>query len=183
MKIESALPFYIRIIAGVIGIILLIGVTYWGSIGYISISDANNMYNDLNKTFQNINGPLDIFKNNFFLSTLMVIPLIGAFLAMAIAYNTGQAFAAISIVKYGSNLGGKLFLFSMFLPHFWFEYISYGFATAQSLIFVFSLIKALKNKKYGILLTELFITIIIIGMVAVLLLTGAVIEYSLIAQR
>ena len=180
MKIESSLPFYIRIIIGVLGIVLLIGVTFWGSIGYISANDAQNMYNDLNKTVQSISGPLDIFKNNFFLSTLMIIPFIGIFLAMVIAYNTGQAFAAISIVKYGSNLGGKLFLLTMFFPHFWFEYISYGFAAVQSLIFVYSIIKALKIKKYEVLLTELLITVIIIGMVAALLLIGAIIEYNLI---
>ncbi|MEM3833120.1 MAG: stage II sporulation protein M [Thermoprotei archaeon] len=177
---ESALPFYIRIIIGIIGIILLIGVTFFGSVGYISVSDAQNMYNDLNRTIQGINGPLDIFKNNFLLSTLMIIPLIGIFLAMVIAYNTGQAFAAISIVKYGSNLGGRLFLLTMFFPHFWFEYISYGFAAVQSLIFVYSIVKALKTRKYGIVLTELFITIIIIGIVAAFLLIGAIIEYNLI---
>jgi len=182
LKLESAVSFHLRIIVGLIGIITLIVLTFLGSIGYITPSDAQNIYNDLNNTLQNIS-PFGIFKNNFSISVMMIIPFIGAILAAIIAYNTGQAFAAISIVRFGSNMGGKLFLLTMLFPHFWLEYISYGFATAQSIIFLYVLIKAIKNKKYDILLTEFFITLLIVGIVAGLLLTGAIIEYSLISHQ
>ncbi len=180
MRLESALPLHLRIIIGLISIITLILITFWGSIGYISLSEAQSVYNELNNTLQNIS-PISIFNNNFKISMIMIIPLIGAILSAIIAYNTGQAFAAISIVKYGSNVGGKLFLLTMLFPHFWLEYISYGFATAQSIIFLYILIKAIKNKNYNILLTELLITLLIIGIAAALLSTGAIIEYGLIS--
>jgi|LSQX01.2.fsa_nt_gb hypothetical protein len=111
-----------------------------------------------------------IFFNNFFITLLMFIPLVGAGLGLFIIYNTGVTLSALSTIHgYPAYLG---ILELMATPVFWLEFVAYSIAMAGS-IWLFR--RILQQR-----LSELKWTALSIGISALLLIIGAFVEVWLI---
>jgi hypothetical protein len=141
-----------------------------GTLTTLSHSQAQYISDTLNQTLnQNrANNTLiqHIFLNNFLICLLMFIPLAGAGLGLYILYDTGVALNAIaSIQGYPVYLG---ILDLVATPIFWIEFAAYAIAMAESVW----LFRRLLQGRWG----ELKWTAISIGVCALLLIVGAVIE-------
>jgi hypothetical protein len=97
---------------------------------------------------------------------LMFVPVVGAGLGLFILFDTGIALGAIA------STGGYpvwLGLFSLVLtPVFWLEFAAYSIAMAESIW----LFRRLTQKRWG----EFKWTALFIGICALLLIVGAVVE-------
>jgi hypothetical protein len=131
-----------------------------------AVSRSNTVNQTLNKALASNNLVQTIFINNFSLTLLMFIPLIGAGLGLYIMYNTGVALSAIATVQgYPAYLGIADLVAN---PIFWLEFVSYAIAMASSIW----LIRRLLQERWG----ELKWTAASIGVCALLLGLGAIIE-------
>jgi hypothetical protein len=141
-----------------------------GSTATLSHDDAvarSNILNQtLNRALASNNLTETIFINNFSLTLLMFIPLIGAGIGLFIMYNTGVALSALSTVQgYPVSFAIEQLMIN---PIFWLEFVSYSIAIASSIW----LIRRLLQERWG----ELKWTAAYIGACALLLALGAVIE-------
>jgi hypothetical protein len=141
-----------------------------GSTATFTHDAAVSRSNILNQTLNNALASNDltqtIFINNFSLTLLMFIPLIGAGIGLFIMYNTGVELSAISIVQgYPVSFGIEHLIIN---PIFWLEFVSYSIAMASSIW----LIRRLLQERWG----ELKWTAASIGACALLLGLGAIIE-------
>jgi uncharacterized membrane protein SpoIIM required for sporulation len=139
----------------------------------ISHNTATQIYNQLNESVsqQKASGtvPQYIFLNNFRICLIMFIPIVG------------PAFGVVSFVSTGYDLGGisralgispPVYMFAEFFnPIFWIEFTAYSVAIAESIW----LYRRLMQKRYG----ELKNAAILIGVCAVLLAVGAIVESML----
>lgn len=156
--------------------IFLIGlvVTVIGSYIPLSSKDAYTLSNQVNQTLNEnrANNTLTqyIFINNFSISLLMFIPIVGAALGMFILFDTGLALGAIAATQgYPVWLGLASLVVT---PVFWLEFVAYSIAMAESIW----LFRRLTQKRWR----ELKWTGIFIGICAALLIIGAVVEVWLI---
>ncbi|MCS7142820.1 MAG: hypothetical protein NZ920_03380 [Aigarchaeota archaeon] len=127
----------------------------------------------LREILESIDGPDDIFLNNFYIALLMCVPLIGTVSGIFILFNTGQVLAAAALST-GIDIG-----FAAILP-LWtifgvLEFLGYGVATFEGVILFFSLIK----KKFRNELLNLPLALLLIF---ILLLLAALIEFWLITS-
>jgi len=111
-----------------------------------------------------------IFINNFTICLLMFVPLIGAGLGLFILYNTGVALNALASIQGYPVYVGILSLVSS--PIFWIEFAAYSIAMAESVW----LFRRLLQGRWR----ELKWTGVSIGVCALLLFVGAVVETWLI---
>lgn len=131
-----------------------------------AVSRSNLINQTLNRALASDNLTQTIFINNFSLTLLMFIPLIGVGIGLFIMYNTGAGLAAITTVQ-GYPVSTAV-LDLMANPIFWLEFVSYAIAMASSIW----LIRRLLQERWG----ELKWTAAAIGVCALLLILGAIIE-------
>jgi hypothetical protein len=166
-------------------LVLAILVTILGSFVPLSAHDAQQINDQINQTRTEglTNGTLipSIFINNFALCLAMFIPLAGAVFGLFIMFNTGIAFGAEIQVQSATASSTPLPSISpltaiiaslVFGLVFLLEYVSYSIGIAESIW----LFRRLTQRRWG----ELKNTLKLIGIVAVLLIVGAVVETWLI---
>jgi hypothetical protein len=175
-----------RIYSIIFMFVIAVSLTLIGSVVPLSPQYAKEINDSINQTrTQGLeNGTLipSIFLNNFGLCLAMFIPLAGAVLGLFIMFNTGLAFSAAIQVQ--SNTAAStpplnitpttaVIALLVFGLVFLLEYISYSIGIAESIW----LFRRLRQRKWG----ELKNTAILIGIVAILLIVGAVVETWLIS--
>jgi hypothetical protein len=163
-----------RIYTVIFFLILAILVTVAGTFVPLGTEEAELIASQVNSTITenrdiaSLTGV--IFVNNFSISLLMFIPIVGPILGFAILFVTGTALSAISLVQ-GFPIWLS-FLALVITPIFWLEFIAYSFGMAQSTW----LFRRLMQRRWR----ELKWTAISIGIVAAMLAIGAVVEAWLI---
>lgn len=145
-------------------------ITIAGTFTPLSREEANDINRELEKMRQNISAQF-IFGNNFMISLIMFVPIIGPIFGSYALYNTGVVIAAASIGEGIHPLAVFLFLF--IFPFTWLEFIAYSTAIAESVWLTWRIIKR-KGKR------EIVNTCILISICAVMLLIAAIIETVLI---
>jgi uncharacterized membrane protein len=166
--------------------VIAVSLTVIGSLVPLSPQFAKEINDSINQTrTQGLeNGTLtpSILLNNFGLCLAMFIPLVGAFLGLFIMFNTGLAFSAEFQVQSATvtstpplNISPTTAVIALlvFGLVFLLEYVSYSIGMAESIW----LFQRLRQRKWG----ELKNAAILIGIVAVLLIVGAVVETWLIS--
>lgn len=168
---KNASPLEKRTYSTIIMLILAILFIVIGS--YIPLSQENvNALNDYRN--QTVDSTMvnfwfatgSIFLNNFIICLLMFIPVVGPIMGLSIILNTGIIFNAMATaagyptILYISNL--------ILSPVFWLEFFAYSIAMAES---IWILRRILQGRW-----RELKITGILIGICAILLLIGALVE-------
>ncbi len=145
-------------------------LTVIGSLVPISSQDAHKLVDPLNQTLsQNKNNgtlPQYLFFNNFQISLVMFIPVLGLIWGLITIFVSGYAIGAISQVQGVSPLVS--ILGELLLPVFWLEFAAYSIAMAESIW----LFRRLMQRRWG----ELKNTVILIGVCAALLVIGALVE-------
>ena len=145
----------------------------------LSASESQQIYNRINQTRTQAPVQLaeSIFLNNFPLCLGMFIPLFGAVFGLFVMFSTGIALGAELRVESASNVGSTptispstaiLALFVIGLV-FLIEYVSYAIGMSESLW----LFRRLMQRRWQL---ELKDAAILIGICAVLLTIGAIIE-------
>jgi len=162
---------------------LSILATLIGLLVPVSPQEAQLISDQLNQTVTNgtANGTLipDIFLNNFPLCLLMFIPLAGFGIGMFILFSTGQAFRAVFEIQTANgvatassaDISATTAILALFLIGvvFLIEYVSYAIGMTES-IWLFR--RLLQNRWKS----ELKYLLIFIGIVALLLIIGAIVE-------
>jgi hypothetical protein len=178
---KNASPKRKRIYSIAFMLLLAILATIMGTLVPLSAHDAQVINDGVNQTVttNTANGTLipSIFINNFGLCLAMFIPLAGAVFGLFIMFNTGIALgaeirvqsasastAAAANISATTAMVGLLFIGLTFLL----EYVSYSIGISESVW----LFRRLSQKRWG----HLKNTGILIGVVAALLITGAVVE-------
>jgi hypothetical protein len=164
-----------RIYSTVIVLLIAVLLTVIGSLVPLNPQDAKKITDDLNQTLttNRANGTLTevIFLNNFSITLLMFIPIIGPLLGFLILFDTGVGLGAVANVQGYSPLLALAVL--AVTPIFWLEFASYSIGITESIW----LFRRLLQRRWR----ELKYTGILIGICAILLLIGAVIEAWLIS--
>ncbi len=178
----TASPRRKRIYSVVFILLLSILATVAGTLVPISQQDAQIISDQLNQTVTQgtAGGTLipDIFINNFSLCLLMFIPLAGLGIGLFILFSTGMAFRAVFEIQAAnglsstttSNIDPTTAILALVLigAVFLLEYVSYAIAMTESVW----LFRRIMQKRWS----ELKITAAVIGIVALLLIIGAVVE-------
>jgi len=162
---------------------LSILATLIGMLVPVSPQQAQLITDQLNQIVNNgtANGTLipDIFLNNFPLCLLMFVPLAGFGIGMFILFSTGQAFRAVFEIQAANgvatassvDISATTAILALLLigAVFLIEYVSYAIGMAES-IWLFR--RLLQNRWKS----ELKYLLIFIGIVALLLIIGAIVE-------
>jgi hypothetical protein len=178
----TASPRRKRIYSVVFILFLSILATVAGTLVPISQQDAQVISDQLNQTVtQGTSGGTlipDIFVNNFSLCLLMFIPLAGLGIGLFILFSTGMAFRAVFEIQAANGLSSAttsnidpttaFLALVMIGAVFLLEYVSYTIAMTESVW----LFRRIMQKRWS----ELKITAAVIGVVALLLIIGAVVE-------
>jgi hypothetical protein len=179
---NSASPKRKRIYSIILMFILAVSATLLGTLVQLSPTDAKALSDSVNKitadnpTFASRVGA--IFINNFFLCLVMFIPLVGSVFGLFVLFSTGVGIRAIldtqaasgavaSTVPSISPTLAVLGLIGVGLT-FLLEYVSYSIGIAESVW----LFRRLTQRRW----LELKNTGILMGVVAALLITGALVE-------
>jgi hypothetical protein len=170
-RIYSAIPIF------VIAVLL----TVLGTLVPLSPQDAKHISDSTNQTIVEgtANGTLavSIFINNFSLCLLMFIPVIGTILGLFIMFDTGVAIGAIISVQSttvapgaAANIQATTAILVLVLAGLTFllEYVSYAIGITESIW----LFRRLTQRRWR----ELKNTAILIGICALLLTIGAIVE-------
>lgn len=180
---KEASPRRKRIYSILVVFILAVLVTIIGMFVPVSPEEAKIISDSLNKTVTQgqAQGTLtaDIFLNNFPLCLLMFIPLVGFGIGMFILFSTGQAFRAVFEIQAASGaalppspqISATTAALTLILVGtvFLLEYVSYSIGMAES-IWLFR--RILQKRIKG----ELKYLVIFIGIVALMLIIGAIAE-------
>ncbi len=183
---KNASPRRKRIYSIIFMFVIAVSLTLIGSLVPLSPQFAKEINDSINQTrTQGLeNGTLipSIFLNNFGICLAMFIPLAGAVLGLFIMFNTGLAFSAAIQVQSTTVASTPpiditpttaVIALLVFGLVFLLEYISYSIGIAESIW----LFRRLRQRKWG----ELKNAAILIGIVAILLIVGAVVETWLIS--
>ena len=174
-----------RIYSIIFMFVIAVSLTLIGSLVPLSPQYAKEINDSINQTrTQGLeNGTLipSILLNNFGLCLAMFIPLAGAVLGLFIMFNTGLAFSAAIQVQSTTAASTPLNIspitaviaLLVFGLVFLLEYVYYSIGIAESIW----LFQRLRQRKWG----ELKNAAILVGIVAVLLTIGAVVETWLIS--
>lgn len=165
-----------RILTIIAVLIVAVILTVIGSFTPVSAQDAQKIDKDLNQSIVTMQaqGTLTqyIFGNNFLITLVMFIPVIGPVLGLFIMYNTGTVVGAIAV---SSGYSPVLALFALFItPVAWLEFTAYSTAMAES-IWLF------RRLLQGRGLRELRTMCIFVTITAAILAVSAVIETALIS--
>ena len=172
----KASPRRKRILSIVIVFIVAFAVTVIGSFVPMDAAQADQISADLNQTVNTLesSGALTqyIFGNNFMITLLMFVPIIGPLLGLFIMFNTGTVVGAIA------TAGGYppiVALAALFItPVAWLEFAVYSTAMAES-VWLF------RRLLQGRGMRELRNTTVFISICAVLLVVGTIVEVALIS--
>jgi uncharacterized membrane protein SpoIIM required for sporulation len=172
---KKASPKRKRIYSTILIFVIAVLVTILGTLVPLSAQEANQISNDINQTLTSNQAsgtlPQYIFLNNFSINLLMFIPIIGPLLGFLILFSTGIALGAIASVQgYPALLGLALLGLT---PVFWLEFVSYSIGITESIW----LFRRLRQRRWR----ELKNTGILIGICAILLLIGAIVETLIIS--
>ncbi|MCL2360165.1 MAG: hypothetical protein FWC74_10530 [Candidatus Bathyarchaeota archaeon] len=187
----KASPRRKRVYSVCIMLVLAMLATLIGALVPVSPETAQIISDQLNQTLTEgqAQGTLDfdIFFNNFPLCLLMFIPLVGFFIGMFILFSTGQAFRAIFEVQMANGTATATPDVSIAATTitvaligiavvFLLEYVSYSIGMTES-IWLFR--RILQNKWRS----ELKWLVIFIGVVALLLVIGAIVETATLSLQ
>jgi hypothetical protein len=170
-----------RIYLIVLMFIIAVLLTLAGTFVQLSPADAQMIDQQLNQTRASKTLGLDIFENNFGLTLLMFIPIFGAAFGLFVMFSTGIAFSAefqiqstnaASTPPPSISLETAIISLAVFGFVFLLEYVSYAIGISESIW----LFQRLRKRKWR----ELKNAGILIGIVAILLTIGAIVETWLI---
>jgi uncharacterized membrane protein SpoIIM required for sporulation len=133
--------------------------------------------NDLKNRFMNQIKDIDqtgIFINNAKIGLGMFVPLLGVGLGIFSGFSTGMVFNARAATT--ANLNDISPLLILVTPFGLMEIVAYGLAISRSGMLFYSLLKRKYWREY------LLSTLVEIGVVVILLLSGAIIEWEMIAR-
>jgi Stage II sporulation protein M len=179
---KNASPKRKRIYSALFIFIIAMLVTIVGVLVPLSPQEEKLVNDQVNQTLiqgtANNNLAPSIFLNNFLLCLAMFIPLAGLPIGLFIMFSSGQAFRAIFDIVTSSGVSSatsqnisastaSLVLILITLT-FFFEYVSYSIGMTESIW----LFRRLTQHRWR----ELKTTLILIGIVAVLLTLGAIVE-------
>ncbi len=169
---KNASPFEKRVYSTLMMLLIAILVLIIGCYIPISSQYAHELYDYRNQLVNDLGTNLgfatgSIFLNNFVRVCLpMFIPIIGPVMGLGSLLNTGTIFGALGTI--GGYPPILIITSLMFSPVFWLEFFAYAIAMTES---VWLLRRILQGRW-----RELKITGITIGICAVLLIIGALIE-------
>jgi uncharacterized membrane protein SpoIIM required for sporulation len=115
-----------------------------------------------------------IFINNAKIALGMFVPLLGVGLGIFSGFSTGMVFNAIAATS--ANLNDISPLLILVTPFGLMEIVAYGLAISRSGMLFFSLLKRMYWREY------LLSTFVEVGIVVILLLSGAIIEWEMISR-
>lgn len=156
------------------GIIFIISF-YLGSTTIVSFKDAHDLVVSLSEKRGKLN-ELEIFKNNILPALTMFVPGLGIVFGINAGYSTGFSIAALVVINPALRSIEPLSVFSTIFGAM--EVIAYSTAMSRSGLLVYNL--ALKRKpwkKYALF------TGIEIGIVILLILLGAIVEWNYLQTR
>jgi len=182
------LPFWVnaspkrkRIYSTLFVIILAVVATLAGMLVPLSPEEAQMISDQLNRTIteNTAQGTLisTIFLNNFSLCLLMFIPLAGLAIGLFILFSTGMAFRAVFDMQAASGISSAtpeiqmstaLLVLVLVAATFLLEYVSYAIGMTESVW----LFRRLLHRRWS----ELKNALKLIGLVALLLIIGALVE-------
>ena len=155
------------------GIITFLISYYWGSSIYMSSSEVNDLKNRFMDQIEDID-QTGIFINNAKIALGMFVPLLGVGLGIFSGFSTGMVFNAIAATS--ANLNDIPPLLILITPFGLMEIVAYGLAISRSGMLFYSLLKRKHWREY------LLSTLVEIGVVVILLLSGALIEWEMISR-
>ena len=138
---------------------------------------SNSEVNDLKNRFMDQIEDIDqtgIFINNAKIALGMFVPLLGVGLGIFSGFSTGMVFNAIAATS--ANLNDIPPLLILITPFGLMEIVAYGLAISRSGMLFHSLLKRKHWREY------LLSTLVEIGVVVILLLSGAIIEWEMISR-
>jgi len=113
------------------------------------------------------------FINNAKIALGMFVPLLGVGLGIFSGFSTGMVFNAIAATSANLDIPPLLILIT---PFGLMEIVAYGLAISRSGMLFYSLLKRKHWREY------LLSTLVEIGVVVILLLSGAIIEWEMISR-
>jgi uncharacterized membrane protein SpoIIM required for sporulation len=137
---------------------------------------SNSEVNDLKNRFMDQIEDIDqtgIFINNAKIALGMFVPLLGVGLGIFSGFSTGMVFNAIAATSANLDIPPLLILIT---PFGLMEIVAYGLAISRSGMLFYSLLKRKHWREY------LLSTLVEIGVVVILLLSGAIIEWEMISR-
>lgn len=171
----NAPPRRKRILSIIIIYILCVIITTAGILTPIDKEQAKEMGNTIsqrNNSVKENNVLLQyIFGNNFIITLIMFVPIVGPIYGGFLFYNSGVWISAIITAQNFNPLLGLLALF--LTPVAWLEFVTYSIAIAESAWLIRRILQ--HRGKEELVKTSMFISIC-----ALLLLLGAIIESALI---
>ena len=138
---------------------------------------SSSEVNDLKNRFMNQIKDIDqtgIFINNAKIGLGMFVPLLGVGLGIFSGFSTGMVFNAIAATS--ANLNDIPPLLILITPFGLMEIVAYGLAISRSGMLFYSLLKRKHWREY------LLSTLVEIGVIVILLLSGAIIEWEMISR-
>lgn len=176
----TASPRRKRIYSTFFVLVLSVLATMAGMFVQLPTDQAQAVYNQLNQTSSSPTLLTDIFLNNFPLCLLMFIPLAGIGIGLFILFSTGMAFRAVFDIQAASGLSSTaaasginpttaIIVLVAAGVVFVLEYVSYTIAMTESVW----LFRRILQKRWR----EVKVLGMLIGLVAVLLAVGAVVEW------
>ena len=179
---KNASPRQKRIYSTIFVLVLSVLATLLGMLVPMSQEDAQMIADQLNQTVTQgtTEGTLipDIFLNNFPLCLLMFIPLAGFGIGMFILFSTGMAFRAVFQIQAANGISSSttsidastaILALALVAIVFLLEYVSYSIAMTESVW----LFRRILQKRWK---SELKYLGICIGIVALMLIIGAIVE-------
>ena len=175
----NASPKRKRIYSTVFILFIALLATVAGMFVQLPPEEAQAIYTQLNQTQFSPHLAPDIFVNNFSLCLLMFIPLAGLGIGLFILFSTGMAFRAVFDYQAANNITSTatsanltastaIGLLLLIGAVFVLEYVSYTVAMTESVW----LFRRIWQKRWS----EVKITLALIGLVALLLAIGAIVE-------
>jgi hypothetical protein len=160
-----------RILYLLVGILIFLIFFTIGTYITFDKSTSQILKEQFENKIKNIDG-MGIFVNNFLISILMFVPGIGIAFGLFSGFSTGNIFMIIT-----RDLPIQIPPLLVFLTIFGLmELVSYGIAISRSYLLLINIVKRTNIKE------NLIFTGIEIGVVAIILFFGAIIEWDLIKQ-
>jgi len=160
-----------RLIFIIIITVSLYSLLYIASITPLSADEMTSLMEEAERILRGKYTIMDIFLNNFIISLIMFIPLVGPFIGGYAIYVTGRLIGALSV---STGIPSILLISTTIITLYGLiEFLAYGAAFTESIVFTYSIFKKKSRLESKWL-------IISIAAVAILLFIAATIEYMLI---
>jgi hypothetical protein len=170
---KNSSPMTKRIIGAAIFFVISIAATVAGALTPLSAEDANAINQELEHVRENASVQY-IFGNNLMICMAMFVPIVGPIFGVWVLYNTGVVISAQSMSASAQGMPALLILLYLFIfPFTWLEFLSYSAALAESVWLFRRIFRRIGRREIRNAAT-------LISIVAVMLLTAAIIETVLI---